>query len=146
MYEYVDPSYIFGAFIDNSGSQGYSHGALIASLFPILPEPIKVSHILLSYPLGPRTWLTAFHSGTYTTTLNSLLQHPRSKVLIVFGDHDEFTGESSYDTWAEELRKQGSGAGTGRLEIAKIGGATHFWTDEENARRRLVEKILDWVS
>ncbi|KIJ89671.1 hypothetical protein K443DRAFT_618900, partial [Laccaria amethystina LaAM-08-1] len=34
---------------------GYSHGSLIASLQPPLPAPVQTSHVLLSYPLGPRS-------------------------------------------------------------------------------------------
>ncbi|KAI0789879.1 alpha/beta-hydrolase [Abortiporus biennis] len=121
---------------------GYSHGSLIASLFPILPDPVKVYHILLSYPLGPRSWLTAFRGNMYATTLNNLLSNKRADVLVVFGDHDEFTGEESYDTWAEDLKRQVQGEGKGHLQIVKVEGATHFWTDHLGARSRMLRSIL----
>ncbi len=112
-------------------------------MFPLLAEPIKVSHVLLSYPLGPRTWLTAFRSGTYTSALNDLLHNPKANVLVLYGNRDEFTGEESYDAWTEQLREQVSGDDTGRLEIVKIDGATHFWI--EGAGNRLLREIVEWV-
>ncbi|KAI0077061.1 alpha/beta-hydrolase, partial [Panus rudis PR-1116 ss-1] len=123
---------------------GYSHGALIASLFPLLPEPIRVSHILLSYPLGPRSWLTAFCGRTYTTALNSLLHDPRSNVLVIYGDCDEFTSEGRYDAWASDLRKEISGGRHGTLHIEKIVTANHFWVDYE-ARNSLLTTVRNWV-
>lgn len=107
---------------------------------------MKVSHILVSYPLGPRTWLTAFKSATYTSTLNDLLQNPRSDVLIIYGDCDQFTGEQNYDAWSEDLKAQVSGDGKGKLEIAKIDGASHFWIDREDCKNRLLQKIVEWDS
>ncbi|KAG6832792.1 hypothetical protein H0H92_009410 [Tricholoma furcatifolium] len=70
---------------------GYSHGSLIASLQPVIPS-IKTTHILISYPLGPRGWLTMFNTGTYNAKLKELVQDKSSHVLVVFGDDDEFTG------------------------------------------------------
>ncbi|KAH9958251.1 hypothetical protein BGW80DRAFT_1490797, partial [Lactifluus volemus] len=32
---------------------GYSNGALTASLHPVLPVPLRTTHVLISYPLGP---------------------------------------------------------------------------------------------
>ncbi|KAJ3510086.1 hypothetical protein NLJ89_g4874 [Agrocybe chaxingu] len=69
---------------------GYSHGSLIASLFPVIPG-IKTSHVLLSYPLGPRAWLTLFNSSSYAKALEDLVHHDESNVLVIFGDSDEFT-------------------------------------------------------
>ncbi|KJA19450.1 hypothetical protein HYPSUDRAFT_143778 [Hypholoma sublateritium FD-334 SS-4] len=98
---------------------GYSHGSLIASLHPVLPA-IRTSHILLSYPLGPRAWLTMFNSSSYNSALRNLVQHPDSNVLVIFGDQDEFTSIAKYRTWASEL-------GGSNLEIREIPNASHFW-------------------
>lgn len=67
------------------GTQGYSHGSLVASLHPTLPG-IRTKHMLLSYPLGPRGWLTFFHTRTYSTQLKNLIRNPEADVLVVFGD------------------------------------------------------------
>lgn len=99
--------------------QGYSHGSLIASLHPILPS-FKTSHILLSYPLGPRAWLTMFNSSSYNSALRNLVEHPESNVLVIFGDQDEFTSIAKYRVWASEL-------GGSNLEIREISNASHFW-------------------
>ncbi|KIP10516.1 hypothetical protein PHLGIDRAFT_65555 [Phlebiopsis gigantea 11061_1 CR5-6] len=127
---------------------GYSHGSLIASLYPlrVLPEDshINLSHVLLSYPLGPRSWLTAFRGKHYTTTLNGLLHDLRSNILVVYGDRDEFTSVENYDAWAEALRRETSAGEAGTLQIAKVGGANHFWNDQ-TARETLLRTIRDWV-
>ena len=118
--------------------QGYSHGALIASLHPTLPAPIKTSHLLLSYPLGPRSFLTLFHGGTYTDRLNKLINGSRSNLLIIYGDKDEFTGVEMYEGWVAELRKN-----SGEFRVEPVQGATHFWTSRSG--ERLKEVIKDWV-
>ncbi|GLB40229.1 hypothetical protein LshimejAT787_0801000 [Lyophyllum shimeji] len=102
---------------------GYSHGSLIASMHPIIPT-IKTSHILISYPLGPRGWLTLFHTSTYSAKLKELIQSVDSNVLIVYGDADEFTGVSKYRDWRQDLENE---AGGGRLKIVEIPGGSHFW-------------------
>lgn len=119
--------------------QGYSHGALITSLHPVLPAPIKTSHLLLSYPLGPRSFLTLFHGGTYTDRLNKLINDPRSNVLIIHGDQDEFTGVETYEGWVTELKKS-----DGEFRVELVRGATHFWASRSS--QRLKEIIKDWVS
>lgn len=129
-----------------TASQGYSHSSLIASLYPLLPEDshINLSHVLLSYPLSPRSWLTAFRGKHYTTTLNGLLHDLRSNILVVYGDRDEFTSVENYDAWAEALRRETSAGEAGTLQIAKVGGANHFWNDQ-TARETLLRTIRDWV-
>jgi len=125
---------------------GYSHGSLIASLFPpTVGQDIAIHHILLSYPLSPRPFLTAFRSGHYATSLNKLLHDPLSNVLVVYGDEDEFTGESSYDFWADTLTRETQGEGKGKLAVEKIEGATHFWLEGNEARARMLEVVRKWV-
>jgi hypothetical protein len=105
--------------------QGYSYGSLIASLHPPLAAPVKTSHFLLSYPLGPRGWITLFRTSHYQAQLESLLRDERSNVLVVYGDKDEFTGAASYGDWVKKL--QTAAQGSGRLCISEIENATHFW-------------------
>jgi hypothetical protein len=62
-------------------------------------------HILISYPLGPRGLLTAFHSRTYQRALEELVSQPRARVLLCQGDADDFTGAEVYEAWAEALGK-----------------------------------------
>jgi len=117
---------------------GYSHGALIASLHPVLPAPIKTSHLLLSYPLGPRSFLTLFHGGTYTDGLKNLIGNPQSNVLIAHGDRDEFTSAGTYEGWVTELRKN-----TGEFRVELVQGATHFWA--WGSDEKLKEIVKGWV-
>ncbi|KAG6900698.1 hypothetical protein C0993_005010 [Termitomyces sp. T159_Od127] len=102
---------------------GYSYGSLITSLHPILPT-IKTTHILISYPLSPRGWLTLFHTGTYNAKLRELVQNADSHVLVVFGDRDEFTSVEKYREWQKSLEEVSSSE---RLRVVEVGGASHFW-------------------
>ena len=118
--------------------QGYSHGSLIASMHPVLSQAfplVKLSHILLSYPLGPRFWLTLFHSSTYSKALEELVQHPNSNVLIIFGDRDEFTSQSNYTTWASGLK--------GNVKIVEVKDASHFWLGRSGDE--LGEIVSKWL-
>lgn len=118
--------------------QGYSHGSLIASMHPVLSQAfplVQISHILLSYPLGPRSWLTLFHSSSYSKALEALVQHPDSNVLLVFGDQDEFTSQSKYMTWASGLK--------GNVKIAEVKGASHFWRGHSG--HKLGEMVNKWI-
>jgi alpha/beta superfamily hydrolase len=124
--------------------QGYSHGSLIASLQPVLPPPIKTSHILLSYPLSTRGLITLFHTSKYTSALTELIHNPSSNTLIIFGTRDDFTGEGAYDGWVQTLQKEADGEGKGSLQFAKVDGATHFWTGEYG--RQLQRLIEAWLS
>ncbi|RDB25743.1 hypothetical protein Hypma_006804 [Hypsizygus marmoreus] len=112
---------------------GYSYGALIASLHAIIPD-VATAHILISYPLGPIGWLTLFHTSTYTARLKELIQNANSRVLIIYGDQDEFTAASRYKAWRDTL-EQGSHGGC--LKVVEVAGASHFWRG-----RRVVSKQM----
>ncbi|KAG5716786.1 hypothetical protein E4T56_gene7911 [Termitomyces sp. T112] len=102
---------------------GYSYGSLIASLHPIIPS-IKTAHILISYPLGPRGWLTLFHTGTYSAKLRELVHNPDSHVLVIFGDRDEFTSVEKYREWQKSLEEVSASE---RLRVVEVAAASHFW-------------------
>ncbi|TFK75129.1 alpha/beta-hydrolase [Pluteus cervinus] len=122
---------------------GYSHGSLIACLPGLLPPPVKTSHILLSYPLGPRSWLTCFRSQTYQKKLQELVQNPESNILVVFGDQDEFTSASQYQDWGRLLESLVADEGNKRLQIVEVPQATHFWRGRD--MDALVEKVSGWL-
>ncbi|KAI0649008.1 alpha/beta-hydrolase [Trametes meyenii] len=127
---------------------GYSHGSLIASMFPVLQD-VDTSHVLLSYPLGPRHWLTAFHTGRYTTALHNLVRDPKSNVLIIYGDDDNFTDVESYDAWAAIVQNLHTGGeevtlGRGNLKVVKIKNASHFWRERETVTS-LINAVWDWA-
>ncbi|KAI0671843.1 alpha/beta-hydrolase [Trametes maxima] len=122
---------------------GYSYGSLIASMSPVLHD-LDTSHVLLSYPLGPRHWLTAFHTGRYTTALQNLVNHPKSNVLVVYGDNDNFTPVGSYDAWAAALQGLDTSR-RGNVKIVKIKNASHFWRESE-AVNNLVNVVRDWAT
>lgn len=107
---------------------------------------MKTSHILLSYPLDKRGLLTLFHSRSYAETLKALVQNPRSNVLILYGDRDEFTGTDSYDAWVKELQRdvgRCTGDTGGRLQVGFVEGATHFW---EHRKAQIMQQIVEqWL-
>ncbi|KAF8632188.1 hypothetical protein AX15_001956 [Amanita polypyramis BW_CC] len=72
---------------------GYSHGALIASLHPVLSN-VKTTHVLLSYPLSPRGWITMLSGDRYQKKLEALVHDENSNVVVIYGDQDEFTAVS----------------------------------------------------
>ena len=104
-------------------------------MHPVL-DNVKTSHILLSYPIGPRGFLTLFNSSSYTRALNDLVHHPRSNVLIIFGDCDEFTSQSKYQAWAAGLEAE-------NVEIHEVEGASHFW--HGSSARKLAEIVGKWL-
>ncbi|KAJ6544777.1 Alpha/Beta hydrolase protein [Mycena vulgaris] len=116
---------------------GYSYGALIASLQPRLAVP--TAHVLISYPLGVRGWLTLFRAR-YEEALGALLRDPAADVLLVFGDGDEFTSAARYRAWRGVLE----GSGAGKLECAEVVGGTHFWRGADGDE--LVEIVSRWLS
>ncbi|KAF7327831.1 Peptidase-S15 domain-containing protein [Mycena kentingensis (nom. inval.)] len=96
---------------------GYSYGSLIASLQPIVPG-VATSHILISYPLGVRGWLTMFR-GRYEEAMRALVREPESRVLVIYGDVDEFSGVERYRKWKETI--------SGNISWVEVKGGTHFW-------------------
>ena len=109
---------------------------------PSAPSGARVSHILISYPLSVRHWLTAFHGGTYSSTLADLVRSRDARVLILYGDHDDFTGVDAYDAWAQSLTQV---AAPDALRVVKVDGATHFWR-ERGPRAVLVDTVDKWLS
>ncbi|KAK7454603.1 hypothetical protein VKT23_011355 [Stygiomarasmius scandens] len=116
---------------------GYSHGSLIASSCPPNIAALKISHVLISYPLGPRGWLTMFHSSTYATCLKDLTSHPESNVLIIHGDQDEFTSKIAYEKWVLDIRSP-------HTRVIQVPGGSHFWRGTDGDR--LMDEIQTWLS
>ncbi|QRW17685.1 alpha/beta hydrolase family protein [Rhizoctonia solani] len=105
-------------------------------------------HILLSYPLSPLPLLTFFNASTYREHLSRLVSNPQARVLILFGDKDQFTGISNYQSWANNLEQaQGSSTseaiGSGAIEVKMVTGADHFWRGRFN--RQMTEAIITWL-
>ena len=149
--------------------QGYSNGALTASMHPVLPAPLRTTHILISYPLGPRGLLTAFRTRTYQRALEDLVRQPAAHVLLCQGGADDFTAPETYDAWAEALGQLAAGGddasegenseGTGGdsegegwssergsnvLEVVRIPDASHFWGGQ--AMRALIEAVTQFLA
>ena len=94
----------------------------------------------MSYPLGPRMFLTCFCSGAHDRALNSLVQDPHADVLLLFGDRDEFTAIEKYETWAAKLKETGGY----RVQVSCVKGAGHFWSQRTSAE--MLRNIGQWLS
>ncbi|KAG2224939.1 hypothetical protein INT45_010888 [Circinella minor] len=128
---------------------GYSFGSMIAaSLRPQENDlSIPYSYLLISYPLNVRWALSTVRSSFFSSQVNQLLRTTENdsnndnnntnnnKVLVLYGDHDQFTGVRSYQNW---LKYAGQ-----HVESVIIPGADHFWFEYENT---LVTKVHDWVT
>lgn len=114
---------------------GYSYGSLIASL---QLQETDISHILISYPLGPRIFLTGlFNSKRYKDALANLLRSPAERTLFVYGTQDEFTSESTYQTAL-------SGCSDHSATISVVDDASHFWSGKHGMR--LKEIVEEWLA
>ncbi|CAE6514832.1 unnamed protein product, partial [Rhizoctonia solani] len=126
---------------------GYSHGALLASCHPVLSEPIQTYHVLLSYPLSPLPLLTFFNASKYRERLSRLVHDPRARVLILFGDRDQFTSADSFESWANDLRPDrntftsGTVTSNSNTEVKMILGADHFWSGRYRQLREAIVRV-----
>lgn len=129
--------------IDSLTVIGYSYGSLIASLHPVLNPKVKTSHIVLSYPISPRGLLTMFHTGMYSSALHDTLRNPDARLLLIYGDKDEFTSKSKYDEWVDTLmRIDGLKA---KFDVVPVMDANHFW-QSDGARTALQQAVDSWIS
>jgi uncharacterized protein len=98
------------------------------------------------------------------------VRDPGARVLLCFGDEDDFTGVEAYDEWAEALGKLAIGADNGSggegggdkhreegededdpadrggkgLEVVKIPGASHFWGGQPGGG--LIEAVTQFLT
>ena len=73
--------------------------------------------------------------------MEALVRNPDARVLVCYGDHDDFTGVDAYDAWAQGLENV---AATDVLRVVKVEGATHFWR-ERGPRAQLVDTVENWL-
>ncbi|CAE6459272.1 unnamed protein product [Rhizoctonia solani] len=127
---------------------GYSYGALLASCHCALSGPIQTYHVILSYPLSPLPLLTFFNTSTYREKLSRLVQDPRARVLIIFGNRDQFTSIESFESWTNDLQPDRDTSASGIIisgsntEIKMVPGADHFW---RGRYQQLREAISSWL-
>lgn len=76
-----------------------------------------------------------FHSSSYSKALETLVEHPESNVLVIFGDRDEFTSQYKYETWASGLK--------GNVKVVQVKDASHFWSGQSG--RELGEVVGKWL-
>jgi len=117
---------------------GYSHGCLPVLLHPLHPQPVETAHILISFPLSPLPFLTAFHSSTYTSALSALTSNPQARVLILYGDRDQFTAVGKYDSWVNGLTMEGKS-----VECVRVAEGDHFWRGQAGEEMR--NTVKSWL-
>ncbi|KAF8243000.1 alpha/beta-hydrolase [Wilcoxina mikolae CBS 423.85] len=101
---------------------------------PLDPNVLDIitSYILVSPPLPPVSTflLPSFSfSGSTESIVDPATAVARTgtRVLVVWGDEDVFTGVKKYRRWDEKMRKE---LGTERFESVEVGGVGHFWGHE----------------
>ncbi|TEB29258.1 alpha/beta-hydrolase [Coprinellus micaceus] len=125
---------------------GYSHGSLITTLHPGLdqePQHVKLAYVLLSYPLGPRSFLTLFKGSYYDEKLDELITASKSKILIAFGGRDEFTSFHRYKDWVKRLKSKAPVQEEEMLSVLGVPEATHFWFNESNDKLQV--ELARWL-
>jgi uncharacterized protein len=108
-----------------------------------------------------RGWLTLFNSRAYEERLEQLVTQPSARVLILFGDSDEFTSISSYQAWVDKLERiskrtnvetasqenqTGNDMTTSSLptlRTVRINDASHFWGD--GALRQMLSEVESFL-
>lgn len=111
---------------------------------------LRIRHILLSYPLSVLWIVTCFHSTPFTKALQNLVTHPKSDVLILYGENDQFTKAAKYEGWVKTLEtaaaKVGCGrrtGGTGKVAVQTLQNGDHFW--QGPIMRDLRKSIAEWL-
>ena len=66
-------------------------------------------------------------------------------MLVLYGDHDQFTGKGRYEAWIKSLQEAGNGpSGTTAVASIKIVGGDHFWQGE--ALDQMLIEVEKWIN
>jgi alpha/beta superfamily hydrolase len=84
-----------------------------------------------------------FHTDTYASALHDLMCNPESRLLIIYGDKDEFTSKSKYDDWVDACRR--TDGLKAKLDVVRVTDANHFWQSHD-ARSALEQAVNSWLS
>lgn len=120
---------------------GYSYGSLAASACPPPSDTSNVhfetSYLLISYPLSVAWALCALQTSHFTSALHACSKEHR--MLVVYGDQDQFTTVEKFRRWAAELGPSES------FRSVEVAGADHFWRDQKH-KTALLSTICNWLS
>ncbi|ORX53191.1 alpha/beta-hydrolase [Hesseltinella vesiculosa] len=105
---------------------GYSYGSMVASSIRV---SIPSAYILISYPLSVRWALAATKASYFKSQVQELLTSTPARVLIVHGDQDQFTSDSSYHSWL---------ASVDDIQHQVVQGVDHFWYNQEEQLVKIV--------
>jgi alpha/beta superfamily hydrolase len=101
-------------------------------------------------------FITLFNHKTHATALTSLAKElvdtvPSSSspvplpMLVLYGDHDQFTGIGRYGAWVKSLQGVGNlPSGTNIIADIKIVGGDHFWRGE--ALDHMLIEVEKWIN
>jgi pimeloyl-ACP methyl ester carboxylesterase len=84
-----------------------------------------------------------FHTGIYSLALRDILCNPDARLLLIYGDKDEFTSKSKYEEWVDTLRR--TDGLKAKLNVIPVMDASHFW-QSDGARTALQQAIDSWIS
>ncbi|KAF8318380.1 alpha/beta-hydrolase, partial [Clavulina sp. PMI_390] len=139
---------------------GYSYGSLAVSMHPARPSALfsaanlarnrhvspklRIRHVLLSYPQGVLWLLSFFHSKRYDEALKELINSPGADVLVLYGEHDQFTKKEKYTTWANGLLDM-TPIPNPKLQIEVVPEADHFWRSKSSTIRAARAIVENWL-
>ena len=84
-----------------------------------------------------------FQTDMYASALRHLLCNPEARLLLIYGDKDEFTSKSKYDAWIESCRR--TDGLKAKLDVVRVTEANHFWQSHD-ARTALEQAVDNWLS
>ncbi|CAO3648812.1 unnamed protein product [Cunninghamella blakesleeana] len=119
---------------------GYSYGSMIAAAMK--ETSIPTYYIIISYPLSVLWALSTIKMNYFKSQINQLMKDNQYHTLIIFGDHDQFTSEKSYQNWLNTITPAISTDDHHKLQYKKIEGVDHFWFDHEQL---LFNYIITWI-
>jgi hypothetical protein len=100
-------------------------------------------------------FITLFNQNTHTKALTSLVAELANTIssspsptppplLILYGDHDQFTGMARYEAWVKSLQEVGNlPSGNTVVAYTKIEDGDHFWRGE--ALDHMLIEVEKWT-
>jgi alpha/beta superfamily hydrolase len=91
-------------------------------------------------------FLIPFRFGTYVQAMKATLtqqyhaQGEKSKVLLLYGDRDQFTAEADYTNYIKKVTSDTAAS----LRVKKVPRGDHFFSSKE-AFQSMCNAIDDWI-
>lgn len=100
--------------------------------------------LLISYPVSYIWALTSFRASHFRKALEAQVTSLEQKILVVYGDKDQFTTQKAYSQWTSRLKSCVASEihHAERLSIIELSDTDHFWADKLS---ELCQLVGAWV-